>query len=57
MTAYAFDTADRAIIVATQGGLESTPPERDLSVQLGGWMVLELAAALDREGCPRPSLG
>ena len=43
--------------VATQGGLESTPPERDLSVQLGGWMVLELAAALDREGCPRPSLG
>lgn len=33
-------------------GAASDPPERDLSVQLGGWMVQELAARLDAEGVP-----
>ena len=35
---------------ASSGVTSSDPPERDLSVQLGGWMVLELAARLDRVG-------
>lgn len=34
---------------ATGGVHQSEPPERDLSVQLSGWMVLEQAARLDRE--------
>ncbi|MBB5954488.1 putative alpha-1,6-mannanase (GH76 family) [Saccharothrix tamanrassetensis] len=29
-------------------------PERDLSVQLGGWMALEAAALLERNGCTPP---
>lgn len=32
------------------GGIESECPERDLSVQLGAWMLLEAAAALERAG-------
>ncbi|MFV0452184.1 MAG: glycoside hydrolase family 76 protein [Propioniciclava sp.] len=36
---------------ASSSGMQSSsPPERDLSVQLGGWMVLELAAQLLRAG-------
>ncbi len=30
------------------------PPERDLSVQLTGWMLMEAAALLDRTGRPEP---
>jgi predicted alpha-1,6-mannanase (GH76 family) len=30
----------------------STRPERDLSVQTGGWMLIEAAASLEREGIP-----
>ena len=42
----------RAGSAATGGESQSEPPERDLSVQLAGWMVLEQAARLDREGVP-----
>lgn len=37
---------------AHTGGVSSDPPERDLSVQLAGWMVLEMAALLDRQDAP-----
>lgn len=38
---------------AADTGIQSSQPaSRDLSVQLGGWMLQELAARLDREGVP-----
>lgn len=42
-------------VAANAGDRSSVPPERDLSVQLGGWMILELAARLDRLDPRSPS--
>lgn len=35
--------------VVGRGGAPSEPAERDLSTQLGGWMLVEAAARIDRE--------
>ena len=43
---------DAAGTSADSGVRSSVPAERDLSVQLAGWMVQELAARLDRVGVP-----
>lgn len=56
---FADDWKERAEIPARSGGwasntgiISSIPAGRDLSVQLAGWTIQELAARLDREGVP-----